>query len=103
MDQDNPIEQSINWLIEQGFDRNQSTNLCRAIYAATPEKLWQDAPVWLEWCGKVKREHDCVVMLAAMGTINVELGPGGIEDLRIKLKDEILQARKQDPQQGRSA
>ncbi len=90
LDKENPIESSIDWLVEQGFDHEQARNLCRAIRADSPEKLWQDAPVWLEWCGKIKREHDCIVMLAAMGLIYVEIGPGGIEDLRMGLKDEAM-------------
>ena len=90
MDEQNPIKQSIAWLVEQGFDEKQATNLCRAIHAETPEKLWEDAPAWLEWCGKIKREHDCIVMLAAMGVITVQIGPGGVEDdLRMKLIDGI--------------
>ena len=40
----------------------------------------------VEWCGKVKRDHDCVVMLAAMGLTTVGIGPGGVEnDLRMSL------------------
>ena len=90
MDEQNPIAQSIEWLVGQGFDKEQATNICRAIQAETPEKLWEDAPAWIEWCGKVKRDHDCIVMFAAMGLITVQIGPGGVEDdLRMKLKDGI--------------
>lgn len=86
MNDDNPITASINWLVGQGFDRKQAANICRAIKAETPEKLWEDAPAWIEWCGKVKRDHDCVVMLAAMGLTTVRIGPGGVEnDLRMSL------------------
>lgn len=87
MNETNPVKASIDWLIEQGFDEDQATNICRAIRADSPEKLWEDAPAWIEWCGKIKREHDCIVQLAAMGLIYVEIGPGGVEDdLRIGLK-----------------
>ncbi|MFZ5884311.1 MAG: hypothetical protein ACOYYI_11070 [Chloroflexota bacterium] len=86
----NPIQSSIEWLIDQGFDKKQATNICRAIRADCPEKLWEDAPAWIEWCGKIKREYDCIVQLAAMGIIYVEIGPGGVEDdLRIGLKNEV--------------
>ena len=86
MNDDNPITASTDWLVEQGFDRKQAANICRAIRADTPEKLWEDAPAWIEWCGKVKRDYDCVVMLAAMGLTTVRIGPGGVEnDLRMSL------------------
>ncbi|MCX8016496.1 MAG: hypothetical protein N2690_01140 [Rhodocyclaceae bacterium] len=90
MDDQNPITQSIEWLVSQGFDKEQAKNICQAILADTPEKLWEDAPAWIEWCGKIKRSHDCIVMLAAMGLVTVEIGPNGVEDdLRMKLKDGI--------------
>jgi hypothetical protein len=92
MDEKDPIEASIDWLTKQGFTRDEARNLCRAIRASSPEKLWADAPLWLEWCGKIKQEHDCIVMLAAMGMIFVEIGPGGIEDLRLGLKDGVRPA-----------
>ena len=60
------------------------------VKADSPEKLWEDAPAWIEWCGKVKRDHDCIVMLAAMGLTTVQIGPGGVEnDLRLRLMDGI--------------
>ena len=90
MDEQNPIKQSIAWLVEQGFDEKQAQNLCRAIHAETPEQLWEAAPAWLEWCGKIKRAHDGIVMLAAMGVVTVQFGPGGVEDdIRLKLVDGI--------------
>ena len=88
-DEENPVAQSIEWLKEQGFDQKQAENICRSILAESAEKLWEDAPAWIEWCGKVKREHDCIVMLAAMGLITVRIGPGGVEnDLCIMMKPE---------------
>jgi len=86
----NPILESVDWLVDQGFEEDQAKNICRAIHADTPDKLWKDAPEWIEWCGKIKRNHDCIVMLAAMGAITVEVGPGGVEDdLRVKLADGV--------------
>ena len=86
MEDKNPIAASIDWLIDQGFDRKQATNICKAIKADSAEKLLEDAPAWIEWCGKVKRDHDCIVMLAAMGLTTVRIGPGGVEnDLRMGL------------------
>ncbi len=90
MNDDNPITASINWLVDQGFDRKQAANICRAIKADTPEKLWEDAPAWIEWCGKVKRDHDWVVRLDARGLTTVQIGPGGVEnDLRMSLAEGV--------------
>lgn len=90
MEDKNPIMASIDWLVAQGFDCKQATNICKAIKADSPEKLWEDAPAWIEWCGKVKRDHDCIVMLAAMGLTTVRIGPGGVvNDLRMALVDGI--------------
>jgi hypothetical protein len=73
-------------LIHRGFNRKQATNICKAIKANSPEKLSKDAPAWIEWCGKVKRDHGCIVMLAAMGLTTLRIGPGGVEhDLRMGL------------------
>ena len=86
MEDKNPITASIKWLIDQGFDHKQATNICKAIKADSPDKLWQDAPAWIEWCGNVKRDHDCIVMLAAIGLTTVQIGPGGVEnDLHMAL------------------
>ncbi len=67
----NPIEASIDWLCDQGFSRKEATNIVRAIKAESPEELWENAPKWIEWCGKIKKEHDGIVMLVAQGFINV--------------------------------
>ena len=39
MEDKNPIAASIDWLVEQGFDRKQATNICKAIKADSPEAL----------------------------------------------------------------
>ncbi len=57
MNDNNPITASIDWLVGQGFDRKQAANICRAIKADTPEKLWQDAPAWIEWSSGVARSN----------------------------------------------
>ncbi len=71
MNETNPISASINWLCDQGFTRTEATNIVRAIKAESPEVLWENAPKWIEWCGKIKKEHDGLVMLVAQGFINV--------------------------------
>ncbi|CAK0780951.1 hypothetical protein CCP4SC76_7640020 [Gammaproteobacteria bacterium] len=62
---ENPVTRSIKWLQDQGFSEKEATNLVRTVRSDSPERLWKDAPDWIEWCGKIKREHDCAIMLAA--------------------------------------
>lgn len=92
MTDENPIQAAIKWLIEKGFDEKQAENICRSIKAKSPEQLWEDAPAWIEWCGHIKQTYECIVMLAATGMLEVELGPKGItygeEDILIGLKSD---------------
>ncbi|CAK0763772.1 hypothetical protein CCP4SC76_390008 [Gammaproteobacteria bacterium] len=71
MNEQNPITASIEWLCDQGFSQKEATNLVQALRADNPEELWNNAPKWIEWCGKIKKEHDCIVMLVAQGFIHV--------------------------------
>ncbi len=71
MNETNPITASIEWLCNQGFSQKEATNLVKALRAESQEELWNNAPKWIEWCGKVKKEHDCIVMLVAQGFIHV--------------------------------
>lgn len=82
----NPVHASIAWLVDMGFTEQEARNLCKAIRADSPEKLMRHAGAWLEWCGKIKREHDCIVMLAASGMLRVSFGDGGApDDMRVEL------------------
>jgi hypothetical protein len=42
---ENPIKASIEWLIKQGFTEDEARNICSAIKADSPERLWEDAPM----------------------------------------------------------
>jgi hypothetical protein len=86
MTDENPIEASIKYLEECGFTNTEAKNLCGAIRADSPEKLWEDAPAWIEWCAKVHFDYHCIVSLAATGALVVELGPGGIDELNVSLR-----------------
>ena len=98
---DNPITASIDWLIHQGFNTIEATNICKAIRAETAEKLLEDAPSWIEWCGKVKMDHDSIVMLAAEGLTTVRIGPGGVEnDLYISLLEKSIENQTTPPPYG---
>lgn len=85
MTADNPIAAAIAFLEDRGFTNTEARNLCAAIRADSAEKLWDAAPLWIEWCAKIKLDYDCIVSLAAQGILRVEIGPGGIEDLLISL------------------
>lgn len=88
MQEDNPIKESIKWLKEFGFTEEEAKNICSAIRADNAEKLWRDAPEWIEWCAKIKHDYETVVKMAAMGIITVELGES-INNLKVSLrKDE---------------
>lgn len=81
MSQEDPIKASVEWLKSRGFNDDEAKNICSAIRASSAEKLWEDAPQWIEWCGEVRRNYECIVDLAAKGIIRVELSDKGIEDL----------------------
>jgi len=77
MNGEDPIKQSIDWLVKCGWDRKQATNLAGAIKADTPEKLWEVAPLWLEHCGESMRYVNDVLGSVALGLINVTQGEDG--------------------------
>ena len=97
MEENNPIEACIDWLAARGFNREEAANLCCAVRAEIPERLWQDVAAWLAWCVEIRLKHD-IVVLAANGVVCVEIGPGGIEDLRIMLKDGVRPATPEEIQ-----
>lgn len=73
----NPITQSIAWLVECGWDKEQATHLASAIKADTPEKLWEVAPLWLEHCGESMRYVHDMLGSVAMGLIEVTQDANG--------------------------
>lgn len=73
----NPITQSIVWLVECGWSKEQATNLAGAIKADTPEKLWEIAPLWLEHCGESMKYVHAMLGSVAMGLIEVTQGEDG--------------------------
>jgi len=73
----NPITQSIDWLVECGWDRKQATNLAAAIEADTAEKLWEVAPAWLDHCGESMRYVQGVLGSVALGLVSVTKGEDG--------------------------
>jgi len=69
----NPVKESIRWLTEIGWTEKEAQNIVGALRGKTQEALWEAAPLWLEWAGEMKRSHECILQLAAMGVLTVEL------------------------------
>ena len=77
MTEQNPITQSIAWLVECGWSKEEATNLAGAIKADTPEKLWEVAPLWLEHCGDSIKYVNDMLGSVAIGLIEVTQGADG--------------------------
>ena len=93
MTQENPITQSIAWLVECGWDKEQATNLAAAIKADSPEMLWEVAPLWLEHCGESMKYVHAMLGSVAMGLIEVTQGADG--EWLFKLNDKGMGVGKQ--------
>ena len=72
----NPISESINYLVECGWDREQSVNLVAAITDESGERLWQIAPKWIEHCGE-RMKYMNLLGTVATGLVSVEMGKEG--------------------------
>lgn len=69
----NPVKESIRWLTEMGWTEKEARNIAGALRGKTQEALWEAAPLWLEWAGEMRRSYECILQLAAMGLLTVEL------------------------------
>ena len=69
----NPVKESIRWLTEMGWTAKEAQNIAGALRGKTQEALWEAAPLWLEWAGEMRRSYECILQLAAMGLLTVEL------------------------------
>lgn len=69
----NPVKESIVWLVEMGWTKTQAENIVSALRGKSPEALWDAAPRWIEWAGEMRRAYECILQLAAMGVLTVEL------------------------------
>ena len=56
-----------------GWTEKEAQHIAGALRGKTQEALWEAAPLWLEWAGEMKRSHECILQLAAMGLLTVEL------------------------------
>jgi hypothetical protein len=73
----NPIEESIEYLINCGYTEDQAKNLISALQADTPEILWDIAPKWIEHVGEHKKYQHCILDLVAMQMMTVSLDEKG--------------------------
>jgi hypothetical protein len=70
----NPIAESIDYLVECGWEREQARNLVAAITDDSGERLWEAAPKWIEHCGDSMRYVNDMLGSVAVGLIEVRLG-----------------------------
>ena len=75
---DNPITESIDYLVECGWTKDQAINLLKAIHShITDEHLWEIAPRWIEHCGECKKYVDGLLGTVATGLVNVTENENG--------------------------
>jgi hypothetical protein len=89
----NPITESIDYLVECGWEREQAVNLVAAIRDESGERLWKAAPKWIEHCADSKRYVDEMLSCVALGLIEVTLGKDN-ETWFFKLNDKGMGAGK---------
>lgn len=75
---DNPIKQSITYLVECGWSEEQAKNLIRAVKSdKSGEHLWEIAPQWIEHCGERMRYVKGVLESVALGLVDVHMDDEG--------------------------
>lgn len=67
----NPITESIKYLVECGWTEDQSKNLMRAIHDKSGERLWEFAPLWIEHCGQCMKYVNGMLGTVALGLVGV--------------------------------
>ena len=89
----NPVNKSIEYLVDCGWTKAEAENLCAAIKSdKSGEHLWEIAPKWIEHCGEAKKYVESMLGLVAQGLINVTEGKD--EDWMFSLNDKGLEAGK---------
>lgn len=98
MENENPIEGSINYLVDCGWTKEQAENLIRAIYDSTGERLWEMAPKWIEHCGECMKYVNGMLGTVALGLVKVRRGDEG--DWLFSLNDKGLEVGEQMFKEG---
>lgn len=75
---DDPIKQSVAYLVECGWSEDQAKNLIRAVKSdKSAEHLWEIAPQWIEHCGERMGYVKGVLESVAMGLVDVRIDDDG--------------------------
>ena len=91
--EENPITESINYLVDCGWTEDQAKNLIRAIHDKSGERLWEMAPKWIEHCGECMKYVNGMLGTVALGLVKVSRGEDN--DWLFSLNDKGLQVGEQ--------
>ena len=89
----NPIAESIEYLVECGWEREQARNLVAAITDDSGDRLLEAAPKWIEHCADSMRYVNDMLGCVALGLIEVRLGEDN-ETWLFKLNEKAMSAGK---------
>jgi hypothetical protein len=67
---ENPIKESINYLVNAGWSKEEAKNLIKALYHEDAKTLWDFAPEWIELVADAKKNL-AMYDLVAKGIVNV--------------------------------
>lgn len=101
MEQDNPIEASIAYLVDCGWNEDQAENLLRAIHDKSGERLWEVAPLWIEHCGECMKYVNGMLGTVALGLVKVSRSDEG--EWMFSLNDKGLEVGAQMFAEGEKA
>jgi hypothetical protein len=90
---ENPITESITYLVDCGWSKDEAVNLVRAIHSKDPEKLWEAAPLWIEHCGECMKYVKMMLGTVATGLVSVSRADDG--EWHFSLTDKGLAIGKQ--------
>lgn len=96
--EENPITESINYLVDCGWTEDQAKNLIRAIHDKSGERLWEMAPKWIEHCGECMKYVNGMLGTVALGLVKVSRGEDN--DWLFSLNDKGLQVGEQMFKEG---
>ena len=94
----NPIEASIEYLVDCGWTEDQAENLIRPIHDKSGERLWEMAPKWIEHCGECMKYVNGMLGTVALGLVKVSRGEDN--DWLFSLNDKGLQVGEQMFKEG---
>lgn len=72
----NPIDASVEWLVECGYTHDQAQNLVRAIKDKSKDRLWELAPKWIHHVGEHKKYQE-LLDTVALGILDVTADENG--------------------------